>query len=74
VVRPEGVDLEDHGDIKAKVTSSTYMGSLQEYTVLVDGIELNLEAYDPAGIRIYHEGEDVYLQFRPRNLHAIQKV
>ena len=74
VVRPEGVDLTDGDGIPAKVTASTYMGSLQEYTVRTGGIELNLEAYDPAGIRIYHEGEDVFLQFRPRNLHAIRKA
>ena len=74
VVRPEGVDLADSDGIPGTVTSSTYMGNMQEYTVRVGDIDLNLEAYDPAGIKIYHAGDAVCVQFRPLNLHAIKKA
>ncbi|HAY60896.1 MAG TPA: polyamine ABC transporter ATP-binding protein, partial [Acidaminococcaceae bacterium] len=71
---PEGVDLADSDGIPGTVISSTYMGNMQEYTVRVGDIDLNLEAYDPAGIKIYHAGDAVCVQFRPLNLHAIKKA
>ncbi len=74
VVRPEGVKLADEGSVQAEVTLSTYMGHYQEYTVKVGDIELNLEAYDPAGSKVYHVGDKVYLQFSPANLHPIKKA
>ncbi|BEU87033.1 ABC transporter ATP-binding protein [Selenomonas sp. TAMA-11512] len=72
VVRPEGVRLSDQGEVEAEVTSSVYMGHYQEYAVRSQDVELNLEAYDPAGSKIYQAGERVYLQFKPQNLHPIK--
>lgn len=73
VVRPEGIRLGQHGEYDGEVVLSTFMGSVQEYTINIGGIELFVEEADPAGKQIYSEGEKVRVSFGLDGLHMIKK-
>lgn len=71
VIRPESVELADSGDIEGVVTSSIYMGTMQEYTVKIGDFEVNTETYNPVGKKIYNPGDRVWLRIHRESLHAI---
>ena len=73
VIRPEAIELADDGDVKAKVTSSTYMGQMQDYVVQVGDQELVTQTYNPSSKKVYKPGETVYLRIQRESLHAIKK-
>ena len=73
VIRPEAIELADDGDVKAEVTSSTYMGQMQDYVVQVDGHELVTQTYNPSSKKVYNPGDTVYLRIQRDSLHAIKK-
>ena len=73
VIRPEAIELADDGDVKAEVTSSTYMGQMQDYVVQVNGHELVTQTYNPSSKKVYNPGDTVYLRIQRESLHAIKK-
>ncbi len=73
VLRPEAVHLKDTGDIKVKVVLSTFMGSYQLYHVMQGDTLVKVTEYNPRGQRIYEVGEEAYLAFEDRNVHALPK-
>ncbi len=73
VLRPEAVHLKDTGDIKVKVILSTFMGSYQLYHVMQDDTLVKVTEYNPRGQKIYEVGEEAYLAFEDRNVHALPK-
>ena len=73
VIRPEAIELADDGDVKAEVTSSTYMGQMQDYVVQVGEQELVTQTYNPSSKKVYKPGETVYLRIQRESLHAIKK-
>ncbi len=73
VLRPEAVHLKDSGDIKVKVILSTFMGSYQLYHVMQGDTLVKVTEYNPRGQRIYEVGEEAYLTFEDRNVHALPK-
>ncbi len=74
VVRPEAVEITSQGgDVAAQVLVSTYMGAVQEYTVQVGDIELNIEDFNPIGKETFVAGDTVNLKFRSGTLHAIKQ-
>lgn len=72
VLRPESIELVDEAEVMAEVVSSTYMGAMQEYVVKVGEQELNTEAYNPAGKKIYRVGDKVGLKIQSDSLHAVK--
>jgi iron(III) transport system ATP-binding protein len=74
VVRPEAVTLLDQGRVTAEVTGSTYMGAVQDYVLKIGAHELNVEAFNPVGKKIYQMGDVVGLQLDRNSLHAIKKA
>ena len=74
VVRPEAVEISSQsGDVAAQVLASTYMGAVQEYTVQVLDVELNIEDFNPVGKETFAAGDNVNLKFRSGTLHAIKQ-
>ena len=73
VLRPEAVHLNDTGDIKVKVILSTFMGSYQLYHVMQGDTLVKVTEYNPRGQKIYEVGEEAYLAFEDRNVHALPK-
>ena len=73
VIRPEAIELADDGDVKAEVTSSTYMGQMQDYVVQVGDQELVTQTYNPSSKKVYNPGDPVYLRIQRESLHAIKK-
>ncbi len=72
VLRPEAVNIAGDGGIRGKVVLSTYMGQVQEYTMLVDGVEINIEQSNPDGKKVFVEGEEASICFVEANLHVIK--
>ena len=73
VLRPEAVEVGENGIAKGTVLSSTYMGSVQEYTIDVSGVVMELEQENPAGKKVFREGDDAFINFSQSNLHIIKK-
>lgn len=73
VVRPESVSLNDSSSIMASVISSTYMGVMQEYTLRIGDLELNIEDYNPASKKVYPVGATVGVTIPFHTLHIIKK-
>lgn len=73
VLRPEAVHLKDTGDIKVKVILSTFMGSYQLYHVMQVDTLVKVTEYNPRGQKIYQVGDEAYLDFEDKNVHALPK-
>lgn len=71
VLRPEAVKLSDEGSIKCKVVVSCFMGSYQNYHVLVGDTLIKMEDHNPKNRKIYTTGEECYLSFDTESLHVI---
>lgn len=71
VVRPEAFILGENGKVPGIVKRSSFMGAQQEYTVEVDGNDVELIDSNPKGKRKYREGEQVMLDFKEENIHII---
>ena len=72
VLRPENIDIGIKGETKAKVTMSTYMGSIQEYTVRVEDMDINIEKSSSKGQKEFIEDDEVSISFSSDNLHIIK--
>ncbi len=71
VLRPEAVKLSDEGSIKCKVVVSCFMGSYQNYHVLVGDTLIKMEDHNPKNRKVYNSGEECYLSFDTESLHVI---
>lgn len=71
VLRPEAVKLSDEGSIKCKVVVSCFMGSYQNYHVLVGDTLIKMEDHNPKNRKVYASGEECYLSFDTESLHVI---
>ncbi len=71
VLRPESAALADAGGLPCKVTLSCFMGSYQNYHVMVGGTLVKLTDYNPKNKRIYQVGETCSLVFDPASVHIL---
>lgn len=71
MLRPEGVRLADTGILPCRVVLSCFMGSYQNYHVMVGETLVRLEDAHPVGRRVYKEGDQVYLDFSPVDTHLM---
>ena len=71
VVRPESVLIGATGTLQGVVQTSTFMGSMQEYFVDVDGTVFIIEDYDFAQNGVFAEGETVCLSWKKDSMHYI---
>ena len=71
VLRPEAAHLADEGGLPCKVVLSCFMGSYQNYHVMVGNTLVKLEEHNPKNKRIYQVGESCRLVFEPESVHIL---
>ena len=71
VLRPEAASLADEGGMPCKVVLSCFMGSYQNYHVMVGNTLVKLEEHNPKNKRIYDVGETCSLVFDPASVHVL---
>lgn len=71
LLRPESVTLGDSGVLPCRVILSTFMGSYQNYQVLVKDEIIKITDFNPRSKKIYHEGDTPYLVFDTENVHVL---
>ena len=72
MTRPESMLIGKEGLFKGKVQTSTFMGSMQEYFVDVQGTVFIIEDYNFRQNGVFAEGEEVFLSYKPGTLHLIK--
>ena len=71
VLRPEAATLADEGGLPCRVVLSCFMGSYQNYHVMVGDTLVKLEEHNPKNKRIYQVGETCSLVFDPASVHVL---
>ena len=71
VLRPESGSLADAGGLPCKVVVSCFMGSYQNYHVMVGNTLVKLTDPNPKSKRIYQVGEECHLVFYPDEVHVL---
>ena len=71
VLRPEAASLADKGGLPCEVILSCFMGSYQNYHVMVGNTLVKLEEHNPKNKRIYDVGEKCCLCFDPDSVHVL---
>lgn len=71
VLRPEAATLADEGGIPCNVALSCFMGSYQNYHVMVGNTLVKLEDNNPKNKKIYNVGDECHLVFDPESVHVL---
>lgn len=71
VLRPEASCLSDDKGVSCKVVLSCFMGSYQNYHVMVGDSLVRLEEYNPKNKKIYKVGDQCRLDFDPASVHVL---
>ena len=71
VLRPEAATLADAGGMPCKVVLSCFMGSYQNYHVMVGKTLVKLEEHNPKNKKIYQVGDTCHLVFDPASVHVL---
>ncbi len=71
VLRPEAASLAEQGVLPCRVVLSCFMGSYQNYHVVVGDTLVKLTEPNPKNKRIYAVGEHCFLDFAADSIHII---
>ena len=71
VLRPEAAKLGDEGGLECKVVVSCFMGSYQNYHVMVGDTLVKLEDHNPKNRKVYKAGETCHLLVDTDSLHVL---
>ena len=71
VLRPEAAVLADEGGLPCRVVLSCFMGSYQNYHVMVGDTLVKLTENNPKNKRIYSVGESCVLKFETDAVHIL---
>ena len=71
VLRPEAATLADEGGLPCRVVLSCFMGSYQNYHVMVGDTLVKLEEHNPKNKKIYQVGDECSLLFDPASVHVL---
>ncbi len=71
VLRPEAAALADEGGLPCEVVLSCFMGSYQNYHVMVGGTLVKLEEHNPKNKHIYQVGDTCSLVFEADSVHVL---
>ena len=71
VLRPEAASLADSGGMPCRVVLSCFMGSYQNYHVMVGNTLVKLEEHNPKNKKIYNVGDSCSLVFEPESVHVL---
>ncbi len=72
VLRPEAATLADGGGLPCTVVLSCFMGSYQNYHVMVGNTLVKLEEHNPKTKHIYKVGDKCCLVFAPESVHVLE--
>ena len=71
VLRPEAAHLADEGGLPCEVALSCFMGSYQNYHVMVGDTLVKLEDPNPKSKKVYEVGDHCCLVFDPESVHIL---
>ena len=71
VLRPESAVLADAGQLPCRVILSCFMGSYQNYHVMVGDTLVKITDFNPKNKKIYDVGDKAYVKFDPANVHVL---
>ena len=71
VLRPESAVLADTGILPCKVVVSCFMGSYQNYHVMVGDTLVKITDFNPRNKKIYREGDAAWVDFEKENVHVL---
>ena len=71
VLRPESAVLAEKGQLPCKVILSCFMGSYQNYHVMVGNTMVKITDFNPKNKKIYQVGDTAYVAFEKENVHVL---
>ena len=71
VLRPESATLADAGVLPCKVILSCFMGSYQNYHVMVGDTLVKITDFNPKNKKIYQVGDNAWVDFQKENVHVL---
>jgi iron(III) transport system ATP-binding protein len=71
VLRPESAVLADSGVLPCKVIVSCFMGSYQNYHVMVGDTLVKITDYNPRNKKVYEVGDTAWVSFEKENIHVL---
>ena len=71
VLRPEAASLKDEGQLPCDVILSTFMGSYQNYHVMVGDTLVKITDFNPKNKKIYNVGDKTYVAFDSDSVHVL---
>ena len=71
VLRPESAVLADQGVLPCKVIVSCFMGSYQNYHVMVGDTLVKITDFNPKNKKIYQVGDTAWVNFEKENVHVL---
>ncbi len=72
VLRPESAALADAGVLPCRVVLSCFMGSYQNYHVMVGETLIKITEFNPKHKKIYQVGDEAYLDFHVEDAHLLE--
>ena len=63
--------LADEGQRPCRVILSCFMGSYQNYHVMVGDTLVRITDFNPKNKKIYQVGDNAYVAFDPENVHVL---
>lgn len=71
VLRPEAAIVAEEGPLPCAVILSTFMGSYQNYHVMVGDTLVKITDFNPKNKKIYEVGDHAFVQFELDSIHVI---
>ena len=71
VLRPEAATLADTGVLPCKVVLSCFMGSYQNYHVMVGDTLVKITDFNPKNKKVYQVGDAAFVDFEKENVHIL---
>ena len=71
VLRPESAVLSEQGQLPCTVIVSCFMGSYQNYHVMVGDTLVKITDFNPKNKKIYAVGDKAYIAFEKENIHVL---
>jgi iron(III) transport system ATP-binding protein len=63
--------IADSGQLPCKVVLSCFMGSYQNYHVMVGDTLVRITDFNPKNKKIYREGDRAFVKFDPSSIHIL---
>ena len=71
VLRPEAATLADNGQLPCEVILSCFMGSYQNYHVMVGDSLIKITDFNPKNKKVYEVGDKAHVKFETDSVHVI---